>query len=132
MPRKARFCRRSVRAHRADSSNDLKCRVAGEDRRTQRQRLKITRQFEADLRKAFGTVGEDEDAITPDDALVALGRLTYLYTTDRNGQRHAHLPRPDPRQGKILNAIGLSFPLKPTAVKLAAQAEADFSESPIF
>ena len=82
--------------------------------------LKITRQFEADLRKAFGTVGEDEDAITPDDALVALGRLTYLYTTDRNGQRHAHLPRPDAHQGKILNAIGLSFPLKPTAVKLAA------------
>jgi hypothetical protein len=38
--------------------------------------LKITRQFEADLREAFGTVGEDEDAITPDDALVALGRLT--------------------------------------------------------
>jgi len=82
--------------------------------------LKITRQFEADLREAFGTVGEDEDAITPDDALVALGRLTYLYTTDRNGQRHAHLPRPDAHQGKILNAIGLSFPLKPTAVKLAA------------
>jgi transposase len=82
--------------------------------------LKITRQFEAELREAFGTVGEDEDAITPDDALVALGRLTYLYTTDRNGQRHAHLPRPDAHQGKILNAIGLSFPLKPTAVKLAA------------
>jgi hypothetical protein len=82
--------------------------------------LKITRQFEADLREAFGTVGEDEDAITPDDALVALGRLTYLYTTDRNGQRHAHLPRPDPHQGKILNAIGLSFPLTPKAVKLAA------------
>ena len=82
--------------------------------------LKITRQFEADLREAFGTVGEDEEAITPDDALVALGRLTYLYTTDRNGQRHAHLPRPDAHQGKILNAIGLSFPLKPKAVKLAA------------
>jgi hypothetical protein len=94
--------------------------------------LKIARQFEADLRKAFGTVSEDEEAITPDDALVALGRLTYLYTTDRNGQRHAHLPRPDAHQGKILNAIGLSFPLKPTAVKRAAQAEAHFAESPIF
>ena len=82
--------------------------------------LKITRQFETELREAFGTVGEDEDAMTPDDALVALGRLTYLYTTDRNGQRHAHLPRPDAHQGKILNAIGLSFPLKPKAVKLAA------------
>ena len=82
--------------------------------------LKITRQLEADLREACGTVGEDEDAITPDDALVALERLTYLYTTDCNGQRHAHLPRPDAHQGKILNAIGLSFPLKPTTVKLAA------------
>ncbi len=47
--------------------------------------LKITRQFEAGLRKGFGTVGEDGEAITPDDALVALGRLTYLYTTGNNG-----------------------------------------------
>jgi hypothetical protein len=82
--------------------------------------LKITRQFEVGLRKVFGTVGEDAAAITPDDALVALGRLTYLYTTDRNGQRHAHLPRPDELQGKILNAIGLAFPLKPKAVNLTA------------
>lgn len=82
--------------------------------------LKITRQFEVGLRKVFGTVGEDAAAITPDDALVALGRLTYLYTTDRNGQRHAHLPRPDELQGSILNAIGLSFPLTPKAIKLAA------------
>ena len=37
--------------------------------------LKITRQFEAGLRKGFGTVGEDGEAITPDDALVALGGL---------------------------------------------------------
>jgi hypothetical protein len=77
-------------------------------------------------------VNEDATAITPDDALVALGRLTYLYTTDRNGQRHAHPPRPDAHQGKILNAIGLSFPRKPTAVKLAPQAAADFAESFIF
>jgi hypothetical protein len=72
--------------------------------------LKITRQFEAGLRKAFGTTGEDAAAITPDDALVALGRLTYLYTTDRNGERHVHLPRPDEHQAKILKALGLSFP----------------------
>jgi hypothetical protein len=57
--------------------------------------LKVTRQFETHLRQTFGTVGEDPDAITPEDAWVALGRLTYLYTTDRDGQRHAHLPRPD-------------------------------------
>ena len=66
--------------------------------------LKITRQFETGLRQAFGTTDEDAAALTPDDALVALGRLTYLYTTDRNGQRRVHLPRPDEHQGKILSA----------------------------
>jgi hypothetical protein len=81
--------------------------------------LKITRQFEDGLRKAFGAVGEDGDAITPDDALVALGRLTYLYTTGRDGQRHAHLPRPDGHQSKILDALGLALPTQPKALKVA-------------
>ena len=72
--------------------------------------LKITRQFEAGLRKVFGTTGEDAGAITSDDDLVSLGRLTYLYTTDRHGERHVHLPRPDEHQTKILKALGLSFP----------------------
>ena len=81
--------------------------------------LKITRQFEADLRKVFGTTGENADAITPDDALVALGRLTYLYSTDRNGDRHVYLPRPDEHQNKILKALGLTFPLKPKVEKRA-------------
>ena len=82
--------------------------------------LKITRQFEAGLRKEFGTVGEDDAAITPEDALVALGRLTYIYTTGRDGQRQAHLPRPDGHQSKILDALGLSFPAKTKVLKLAA------------
>ena len=82
--------------------------------------LKVTRRFEDGLRKAFGTVGGDAGAITPGDALVALGRLTYLYTTGRDGERHAHLPRPDGHQAKILDALGLSFPTKPKALKLAA------------
>nr|WP_186409059.1 IS1634 family transposase [Candidatus Accumulibacter aalborgensis] len=81
--------------------------------------LKITRRFEADLHRTFGSTEDDPAAITPDDALVALGRLTYLYSTDRNGQRHPHLPRPDEQQAKILEAIGLSFPLKPKADKRA-------------
>jgi hypothetical protein len=81
--------------------------------------LKVTRRLEDGLRKAFGAVGEDADAITPDDALVALGRLTYLYTTGRNGERHASLPRPDAHQAKILEALGLSFPTKPKSAKLA-------------
>ena len=82
--------------------------------------LKITRQFEAGLRKEFGTVGEDDAAITPEDALVALGRLTYIYTTGRDGQRQARLPRPDEHQSKILDALGLSFPAKTKVLKLAA------------
>jgi transposase len=81
--------------------------------------LKITRRFEADLHGTFGSTEDDPAAITPDDALVALGRLTYLYSTDRNGQRHTHLPRPDDQQAKILDAIGLSFPLKAKADKRA-------------
>ncbi|WP_291991551.1 IS1634 family transposase [Candidatus Accumulibacter sp. ACC003] len=82
--------------------------------------LKITRQFEAGLRQAFGTTESSSTAITSDDALLALGRLTYLYSTDRNGQRHTHLPRPDEQQAQILGAIGLAFPLKPKAQKRAA------------
>jgi len=82
--------------------------------------LKITRQFAASLRQTFGTTDTDADAITADDALVALGRLTYLYSTDRNGDRHVYLPRPDEHQAKILKALGLTFPLKPKVDKRAA------------
>ena len=64
-------------------------------------------------------VGEEDDAITPEDALLALGRVTYLDTTDRNGEHHTHLPRPDPHRIKILDALGLSIPLEPKAVKRA-------------
>jgi transposase len=82
--------------------------------------LKITRQLEAGLRQTFGTTDEDADAITPEDALIALGRLTYLYSTDRNGERHVYLPRPDELQNKILKALGLTFPLKAKVSKRAA------------
>ena len=84
--------------------------------------LKITRQFEAGLRQTFGTTDTDADAITADDALVALGRLTYLYTTDRNGERHVHLPRPDEHQTKILKALGLSFPTQAKERSAPSQA----------
>jgi transposase len=82
--------------------------------------LKLTRQLAKSLRQTFGSTGEDADAITPEDALVALGRLTYLYSTDRNGDRHVYLPRPDQHQNKILKALGLTFPLKPKVDKRAA------------
>ena len=82
--------------------------------------LKVTRQFEAGLRQAFGTTDDDATTITPADALTALGRLTYLYSTDRDGQRHATLSRPDEQQAKILTALGLTFPNKPKNVRRAA------------
>ena len=82
--------------------------------------LKITRHLEAGLRKAFGTTAEDRAALTPADALVALGRLTYLHSTDRHGQTHLYLPRPDEQQAKIFAALGLSFPLRPKATQRAA------------
>ncbi len=82
--------------------------------------LKITRQFETGLRQAFGTTDDDAATITPADALTALGRLTYLYSTDRDGQRHVSLPRPDEQQAKILAALGLTFPTKPKVERRAA------------
>jgi transposase len=71
--------------------------------------LKITRRFESLLRQAFGTTENSPDAMTMDDVLVALNRLTYLYQ-DCNGQRLAILPRPDKKQSDIFDALGFSFP----------------------
>ena len=78
--------------------------------------LKITRRFETRLREAFGTTDDDRTTMTTEDALVALGRLTYLYREDK-GQRIAILPQPDEMQSSILNALGLSFPRKATTAK---------------
>ncbi|HNF91494.1 MAG TPA: hypothetical protein PKZ67_04745 [Accumulibacter sp.] len=80
--------------------------------------MKITRRFETDLYRTFGSTEDDPAAITPDDALVALGRLTYLFSTGRNGQRHPHSPHPEDQQAQILEFIGLFFPLKEKADKL--------------
>jgi hypothetical protein len=74
--------------------------------------LKITRHFEACLRTVFATTDDDPNTTTLDDALAALGRLTYLYQT-RHGRRIVHLPRPDEHQASILSALGISFPTKP-------------------
>jgi hypothetical protein len=73
--------------------------------------LKITRHFEACLRPVFGTTDASACPMTPDDALVALGRLTYLHQSGAKGMRTL-LPRPDELQSSILDALGLSFPRK--------------------
>jgi len=75
--------------------------------------LKITRAFEDKLHQTFGTTDTDPNAITIDDALLALSRITYQHH-QVNGQSFARLPRPDAQQFAIFSALGLSFP-KPIA-----------------
>ena len=70
--------------------------------------LKIARSFELLLHQAFGTVATSDTALTIDDALVALSRLTYLHY-ESNGVSVTRLPRLDPIQTSILNALGLTF-----------------------
>ena len=71
--------------------------------------LKITRQFQSRLHQAFGTTAEDPRAMTPEDALQALSRLTYLIY-DVKGSRYARLVQPDEEQRALLDALGLRFP----------------------
>jgi transposase len=71
--------------------------------------LKITRRFQSLLHQAFGTTDDDPLAMTPDDALQALGRLTYLIY-DVKGRRYARLIQPDDEQRTLLDALGLRFP----------------------
>jgi transposase len=73
--------------------------------------LKVTRLFQSLLHRAFGTTDDDPRAITPDDALQALSRLTYLIS-DINGTRYARLIQPDDEQRMLLDALGLRFPRK--------------------
>ncbi len=71
--------------------------------------LKITRRFQSLLHQAFGTTDDDPHVMTPDDALAALSRLTYLIY-DIKGSRYARLIQPDEEQRRLLDALGLRFP----------------------
>lgn len=71
--------------------------------------LKITRLFQALLHQAFGTTDGDPHAMTPEDALQALARLTYLIY-DIKGTRYARLIQPDDQQRALLDALGIRFP----------------------
>jgi transposase len=71
--------------------------------------LKITRLFQALLHQAFGTTDGDPHARTPEDALQALARLTYLIY-DIKGTRYARLIQPDDQQRALLEALGIRFP----------------------
>lgn len=71
--------------------------------------LKVTRCGERRLREGFNS--PDGSPFTLKDALLALGRLTYLHQTV-NGQQQTLLSQPDAHQHKILDALGLAFPRK--------------------
>jgi len=60
--------------------------------------------LEQRLRNVFGTTDENAEAETAESALVALSRLCLQhYQVD--DQNIIGLPRPDPRQEKILSAL---------------------------
>lgn len=83
--------------------------------------LKITRQFEDKLHHTFGTTDTHPNALTFDDALLALSRITYLYHHS-HGQRVARLPMLDDLQISIFKALGIAFPhsaAKPAKTKVA-------------
>jgi transposase len=71
--------------------------------------LKVTRLFQSLLHRAFGTTDDDPHATTPEDALQALSRLTYLIY-DIKGTCYARLIQPDDEQRTLLDALGLRFP----------------------
>jgi transposase len=71
--------------------------------------LKITRLFQTRLHKAFGTTDDDPRAVTPESALQALARLTYLIY-EVKGTRYARLIQPDDAQRALLDALGIRFP----------------------
>jgi hypothetical protein len=78
--------------------------------------LKITRLFQALLHQAFGTTDGDPHAMTPEDALESLARLTYLIY-DIKGTRYARLIQPDDQQRALLEALDPRF-LRQTAKAL--------------
>ena len=68
--------------------------------------LKITRQMEKYLRASFGTT--ERDGETVESALSALSRFCLNKYQIAN-KEIVGLPKPDPRQSKILKALGLEL-----------------------
>jgi transposase len=74
--------------------------------------LKLSREIERRLQAAFGTTDCDRHAVTLPDALAALSRLCLLNYTVNGTTSFTRLPKPDPRQAEILNALGVALPPK--------------------
>lgn len=71
--------------------------------------IKVAWDMDGCLKKAFGTTSESASALTVDDALGTLSRFCFQ-RHEVAGQSFLQLPRPDPRQEAIFNAIGIQPP----------------------
>lgn len=72
--------------------------------------LKLQRELERRLAAVFGTTDKDLKAVTVSDALAALGRLSFLIFNVDEKTSTMRLPKPDPHQRKILDALKVSLP----------------------
>ena len=72
--------------------------------------LKLSREMERRLAAAFGTTDTGPYTVTLPDALAALSRLTLLSYEVTDGTTVMRLPKPDPRQKEILDALKVSLP----------------------
>lgn len=71
--------------------------------------LKLSRELEAGLKRAFGTTEAGENALTITDALLGLSRMCFQ-RHDIAGQSLFKLPRPDQQQEAIFRALDVLPP----------------------
>lgn len=71
--------------------------------------LKLGRELEAGLKRAFGTTDAGENALTITDALLCLSRMCFQ-RHEIAGQTFLNLPRPDQKQEAIFKALDVLPP----------------------
>ena len=71
--------------------------------------LKLGRELEAGLKRAFGTTDAGENALTITDALRCLSRMCFQ-RHEIAGQTFLNLPRPDQKQEAIFKALDVLPP----------------------
>ena len=71
--------------------------------------LKLCREFEACLKRTFGTTADADNAVTLQDALGSFSRLCFQRQAI-GGQEFLKLPRPDERQQALFKALDISPP----------------------
>jgi plasmid stabilization system protein ParE len=74
--------------------------------------LKLSRELESRLAAVFGTTDADRYAVTVQDSLASLSRLTLLYYKLDEKTTVTKLPQPDEQQRRILDALKVPLPSK--------------------